>query len=165
MDQEVNFKTFMSEKHRVYRLLRAGSSMVQHYKTLAKELAGYRGGIVLPEQLLALQGGTVYVVTTSSQTKNSVAVGLISYEKSNLLCKGIRLTRIEEIIDAEQNFDGREGDCFHVEIKDKSTISFAFSTSDHSSPYSQSTLENKERYWFTNRRDATNFAKSRLVIG
>lgn len=162
--EELNFKRLASDKHRVYRILRAGSNVVDTYKHNMEKIGKYAGAIIFPEQFIAMGDQYIYGVGVGRHSQFAVNVSIARYGPFKLYdCEHKLLTSVDDVIATE--IAGKvqsagwssKGNAFFV-LRNNSTTVPDINLSLH--------VRNGESYsyWFSNKNDAMKFGKSQLLI-
>lgn len=163
MAEVINFKQLASEKHRVYRILRAGPNVINGYKKAIAKVGNYRGALIFPEQHLCLKDSNIFAVTTAR--KQDTTSVLVTRTGPFTLCdaNNKEMKTVDDVISAE--LTGKEVDHGY------SRIGLAyFILKNPSNAVSNQCLfadpqSDAETFWFSNKSDATSFAKSCIKLG
>lgn len=169
VDQELNFKKFSTEKHRVHRLMRAPSHMLQTYRYLINEIGSYRSALIFPEQFLLVNEQNFYAVTAPLTPSDSISIKINQYEPCKVFTvgKANRIRTYEKIIDAEQNSSSDAPAIFSLGRTEASPkIPLNRIEAKISIPNSWSEPKSSENFtcFFINKSDAIKFARSKIIL-
>lgn len=159
---DINFKTLRNEKHLVFRLLRGNADLIAHYKHYSTELRKYDGGIILPEQFLGCLDQNIFMVNHYKQNDELASVSISKFLNLGLYAQGQeKLETLDAVIAHEQNLASSEVPFF---VK-TNRQSLEFLQPPEASFQTRYGSQNKgNRYWFSNKRDALAYARSKIVM-
>ena len=168
--EELNFKKLADEKHRVYRILRAGSNVAASYKHMIAKIGKYRGAIIFPEQFIAMGDANVYSVNVARPNTDVCGVSVSRTGPFYLTdSDGKRLYTVDDVIATElsgstsrkTSYGSRDVESL-FELKNGSTRVRNMNIDNLST--NQLNGAESVTYWFSNKNDAMSFARTQIVI-
>jgi hypothetical protein len=168
--EELNFKKLADEKHRVYRILRAGSNVAASYKHMISKIGKYRGAIIFPEQFIAMGDSYVYEVCVTRPNSDTSGVNVSRTGPFYLTDgDGKRLHTVDDVIATEladiltpSNIWGMPSIQSRFQLKNNMARAGNMNL-DNLSANQLKGIESTT-YWFSNKNDAMSFARSQIVI-